>query len=843
MVVERDARRLRAGRPLSVTLPTVKLQAGEQLGPYQVIALIGAGGMGEVYRARDARIGREVALKVMPQCGNADLTRRFEQEARAAGMLNHPNILTVFDVGTHDGSPFIVCELLEGHNLRELLGEQLPQRKATDIAIQVARGLAVAHEKGIVHRDLKPENIFMLHDGRVKLLDFGLVKVVDSEFSSTSDTQRLVTGAGTILGTAGYMSPEQVRGEGADQRSDIFSLGVVLFEMLTGSHPFRRQSAVESLTAILHHNAMLPPDIPLALARITHRMLEKNPADRFQSVKDLGFALEAVEGSDASVVMTPRKRAMRTTMKPAPIRYERMTFRRGFVQSARYLDSTSVIYGAAWEDQPMEIFTSTNHSPESRPLGIGHADILAVSSHGELAVSLGRRFLGGFASSGTIARMPIGGAPRELCENAQDADWSPDGRSLMIVRQVGGMHRIEWPIGTVVYETPVWLSHARISPRGDLIAFIEHPVWGDDGGALAVIDRSGKVRMRSPEQFNTTGGLAWHPKGDEVWIAGAKHGADRDIYALTLAGKERSVLAFPGRVSLHDIDAKAGLLITSDAGRREIIAGKRGGEARNLSWFDWSWLAGLTVDGCSVLLEEQGGAVRGVNAIYMRDLDASPAVRLAEGRARGMPLSPDGKWVLALNEQHNCLELLPVGIGEPRPVACQGMHTLLWWQFFPDGQRALLLANRTDEPKRMYEIWLDGSHPPREISPEPTEWPVRLSTDGRTVAGVGTDRVIRLFPVEGGEPRVMPGCTGEDVPIQFSPDDRALYVYRRGRISVPIDRIEIATGERTHWMTARPPDPAGVLDVMPVQITPDGETYAYSYRRLLSDLYIVTGLL
>ena len=820
----------------------MKLQAGEQLGPYSVIALIGAGGMGEVYRARDSRIGREVALKVLPPCANSDLTRRFEQEARAAGMLNHPNILTVFDVGDHDGSPFIVSELLEGRNLRELLAERLPFRKAMDIAMQIARGLAAAHDKGIVHRDLKPENIFMLHDGRVKLLDFGLVKVVGSDFTSTSDTQRLVTAAGTILGTAAYMSPEQVRGEPADHRSDIFSLGIVLFEMVSGIQPFRRDSPVESMNAILHFDAVLPSDAPASIARITHRMLEKSPADRFQSVKDLGFALEAVEGSDTSVVMTPRKRAMRNTMKATPVRYERMTFRRGFVMSARFLDSSSVIYGAAWEDRPLEVFTSTTHSPEARPLGIGHADILAVSSHGELAVSLGRRYLGGFASSGTIARMPLGGAPRVLCENAQDADWSPDGKSLLVLRQVGGLHRIEWPLGTVIYETPTWISHARISPRGDLVAFFEHPVWGDDAGTLTVIDRSGKIRMRSPDLWNTTGGLAWHPKGDEVWVAGAKHGADRDIYALTMAGKERSVLAFPGRVSLQDIHAKAGVLISSDSGRREIVAGKRGGEERNLSWFDWSWLAGLTVDGCSVLLEEQGAATRGVNAIYMRDLDGSPAVRLAEGRARGMPLSPDGKWILAINEEQNCLELLPVGIGEPRPVACQGMQTLLWWQFFPDGQRALLLANRADEPKRMYEIWLDGSHPPREISPEPTEWPVRLSTNGLVVVGVGADRVIRLFPVEGGEPRVMPGCTEEDVPIQFSPDDRALYVYRRGRVSVPVDRIDIESGERTHWMDARPPDPAGVLDVMPVQITPDGETYAYSYRRLLSDLYIVTGL-
>jgi hypothetical protein len=640
------------------------------------------------------------------------------------------------------------------------------------------------------------------------------------------------------------MSPEQVRGEPADHRSDIFSQGVVMFEMLTGLQPFRRETAVETMNAILHDDVLVPSEVPNGVARITQRMLEKNPGDRFQSVKDLAFALEAVEGSDASSTMTPsRKRPARVPMKAAPLHYERLTFRRGFIMTARFLQGGSMIYGASWEDKPVEVYTSSTLSPESRPIGAGHADLLAVSSTGELAVSLGRRYLAGFATDGTIARMPLGGAPRVLCENAQDADWAPDGKSLLIIRSVGGMHRIEWPIGTVIYETPSWISHARISPKGDLIAFIEHPVWGDDGGSIAVIDRNGQVRVRSSSLWNTTGGIAWHPKGEEVWIAAAGHGADRDIYALTLAGKERLVLAFPGRMALHDIDAKSGVLITSDHGRREIVAGRHGeAQERNLTWFDWSWLSGLTMDGRNILLEEQGAAAHGVNAIYFRPTDGSPAVRLAEGRARGMPLSPDGKSILAMND-HDCLELLPIGAGETRKVACPGMHEVLWWQFFPDGQRALLLGNRPGEPKRMFELWLDGSEPVREISPDVVTWPIRLSTDGTSVAAIGLDGVPRLFPIAGGEPRAIPGCTEEDVPIQWTDDDRALYVYRRGRTNVPLDRIDVTSGERTRWVEIRPPDPAGVLDIMPIHITPDGSTYAYGYRRFLSDLYLVTGLM
>jgi len=314
----------------------MKLQAGEQLGPYQVLALIGAGGMGEVYRARDSRIGRDVAVKVLPCSATSDLMRRFEQEARAAGMLNHPNVLTVYDVGSHEGSPFIVCELLEGVSLREQLTMRLPARKAIEYAQQIARGLAAAHDKGIIHRDLKPENIFILDDGRVKLLDFGLVKLIQPEVTQDSETQQLVTDAGTVIGTAGYMSPEQVRGEVADNRSDIFSLGVVLFEMLTGTQPFRRDTAVETMNAILHDEPLMPADLPTGAARITQRMLEKHSSDRFQSVKDLAFALEAIDGSDASVVMPSRRRTPRTPMKSSPLHYERLTYRRGFIMTARF---------------------------------------------------------------------------------------------------------------------------------------------------------------------------------------------------------------------------------------------------------------------------------------------------------------------------------------------------------------------------------------------------------------------------------------------------------------------------------------------------------------------------
>ncbi len=290
------------------------LAVGTRLGPYEILAPLGAGGMGEVYRARDTRLGREVAVKVLPAAFSADpdRLRRFEQEARAASALNHPNILTVHDVGTHDGVPYVVTELLEGETLRECLSDgALFFRRAVDYAIQVAHGLAAAHEKGIVHRDLKPENVFVTTDGRVKILDFGLAKLMQPDTSAEGATKApTLTEPGVVLGTVGYMSPEQVRGQAADHRSDIFSFGAMLYEMLTGRRAFRGASAVETLNAILKEEpSELPPrEISPALDHVVRRCLEKGRHERFQSARDLAFALQEVVGPASGVLSPPARR-------------------------------------------------------------------------------------------------------------------------------------------------------------------------------------------------------------------------------------------------------------------------------------------------------------------------------------------------------------------------------------------------------------------------------------------------------------------------------------------------------------------------------------------------------
>src|SRR5258706_7140022 len=282
------------------------LAPGTILGQYEILAPLGAGGMGEVYRARDTRLNRDVAVKVLPAslAADPDRLRRFELEARTTGMLNHPNILAVYDIGTHDGAPYLVTELLEGQTLRQQL--PVPQRKALEYARQICQGLAAAHAKGVTHRDLKPENLFITTDGRVKILDFGLAKV------ASNDALTLTAGAatlpGTPMGTASYMSPEQVRGLPADHRSDIFSLGIILYEMLSERHPFLRETAAETMTAILKDD---PPPMPLALGQTIQHCLEKNPEERFQSARDLAFALEGQSGSgpQAPIDSVPKPRA------------------------------------------------------------------------------------------------------------------------------------------------------------------------------------------------------------------------------------------------------------------------------------------------------------------------------------------------------------------------------------------------------------------------------------------------------------------------------------------------------------------------------------------------------
>jgi serine/threonine protein kinase len=859
------------------------LSTGTRLGPYEILAPIGAGGMGEVYRARDERLKREVAIKVLPPSysQDADRLRRFEQEAQAAGGLNHPNITAVYDLGSHDGAPYIVTELLEGETLRaRLSGGAVPPRKAIEYAIQIAQGLAAAHEKGIVHRDLKPENVFLTRDGRVKILDFGLAKLTQAEGQAAGQTNLPTAPANTepgiVMGTLGYMSPEQVKGRPADHRSDIFSFGAILYEMLSGIRAFHRDSAAETMSAILREE---PPDLSATnknvqpgLERIVRHCLEKNPEERFYSARDLAFDLEALSSvSGAAAAASATGPTARTRLMPAlaaiavvallaavaagyflgkgrgaakPLRFHQLTFRRGTVWSGRFgTDGKTILYSASWDGGPTEVFVSSPESPESRPLGFPGADVLSVSSSGDLAINLRSNVSGEFTRTGTLARASAtgGGAPREILEGVDAADWAANGQDLAVVRQAAALEKLDYPIGKTIYETRGWVSSPRIAPGGDRIAFIDHPVFADDGGFPAVVDRAGKKTVLT-HAFGSAQGLAWSPDGREIWFTAAEVG-NRALYAVSLSGKLRMLASVTGSLTIQDVSRDGRVLLIDEARRLGLSALPPGAKTeRDLSWLDWSRPTGLSRDGKIVLFYESGEGGGPGYSSYVRGMDGSPAIRLGEGQA--LALSPDGTLAVMLlhklTDPH--LVLYPTGAGQPRPLSPPGLTLRTGVRFLPDGRHVLLGATEKGRGFRVYLIDL-ASGAPRPVTPENYGGgPGPVSTDGKWFLARDPEGGFRICPIEGGQPRPVPGIPLGDLVIAWTSDDRGLYVQRSGGPGAHIDRLDIASGHRELWKEIFPSDPTGVIRTSSVFMSPDGSFYAYAYSRVLSNLYLAEGI-
>ncbi|HEV8117451.1 MAG TPA: protein kinase, partial [Thermoanaerobaculia bacterium] len=771
------------------------LTAGSRLGPYEVLSQIGAGGMGEVWRARDPRLGRDVAIKVLPASFSTDedRLRRFEQEARAAGVLNHPNITAVYDTGTQDGAPYVVQELLEGETLRSALaGGKLSPRRAVDYALQVAHGLAAAHEKGIVHRDLKPENLFVTRDGRVKILDFGLAKLTHQEEGSQVTglpTATAGTEPGVVLGTLGYMSPEQVRGRPADARSDIFSFGAILYEMLSGNRAFRGDSAADTMSAILKED---PPELSLTnqnvspgLERVIRHCLEKNPEQRFHSAHDLAFDLEALSGLSgrpASPDRSPRtRRQLRwaavallavigagaaffagraTTTSPSTPRFRRVTFRRGVVRSARYApDGQTIVYSAAWDGGPAELFTSRVGNVDSRSFAFPSSDVLAISSTGEMAINLLR-------PSGVpdvLARASLaGGVPREVMENATAAGWSADGKTLGVIRfaSSGAKSALEFPTGKVLYEG-TQLHDFRVSPRGDTIAVSE---FGGDLNAITLLDLGGHPRTLIREVL--AGDLAWRPDGREIWYSAAQPDSPPNIHAVDLSGKSRLVLASPSWLYLYDISADGRVLLTQNSWRGGISWAVPGQDReQEASWLDWSTPGDLSPDGKTLLFSEdrEGGGFSG--SVFLRKSPDEPAVRLGDGD--GLALSPDGKLVLARlrgDAQRNpSLVLLPTGAGDQRSIPSGKLNQFAAAAWLPDGKNMIVRGAEAGKGRRLYLV--DPVRGPgRAISAEGARDGMAISPDGKFVAArIGQE--IRICSVEGTGERPLPGQQLGDVPV------------------------------------------------------------------------------
>jgi DNA-binding SARP family transcriptional activator/Tol biopolymer transport system component len=530
-----------------------------------------------------------------------------------------------------------------------------------------------------------------------------------------------------------------------------------------------------------------------------------------------------------------------------PPAYRRLTFRNGTIRSARFTpDGETVFYAAAFEGQPAEIYEVRAEGGESRPSGLRESSVLAISSAGEMALSLRRRFVRGYVNSGTLARASLaGGAITEILEQAQWADWSPGGESLAVVRDMRGRNRLEFPIGTALYETGGWVSHPRVSPRGDLVAFLDHPVAGDDGGQVSIVTRAGERTVLSAGWISAQG-LAWSVAGDEVWFTATKSGAARSLYAVTLKGQERLVEQVAGTLSLYDIERSRGRALLSRDNTRLFIRGLPPGatEERDLSWLDWSIARDISPDGKTILFTEAGEGAGAAYGVYLRRTDNSPAKRLGDGSA--LALSPDGRWALALARAPSAhLVLLSTGEGERKALRPVGLNYQPWGGWFPDGERVFFVGNEPGRGARLYVQRINGGEP-RCITPGAEGVQISsahaLSPDGRFIAATNSEQQLLLYPVAGGKPRPAPGATAGDVMARWGDDGRTMYVYQRGELPARIYRLDLANGSRELWKALIPADTTGVHEILRVMLTPDERAYVYTYTRDLSDLYLVEGL-
>ena len=867
--LEDEARQLRQ--------ESAPLSEGRSIDEYRILSILGRGGMGEVYRAKDLTLGREVALKVLRRAaagGPADL-RRFEEEARLASVLNHPNIVTIYRVGENGDLAYIAMELVEGRTLRDALsGDPLPLRTALDLAAQLAEALSVAHARGIIHRDLKPENTMVTPKGRLKVLDFGIAKRQDPRDPSAPEGSSIHTDDGRILGTVGYMSPEQASGKRAVPASDQFALGTILYEMVTGQQAWKRNTAAETLTAIIRED---PPPFssatptPPALRWILERCLAKDPEERYGSTRDLARDLATlrnhlgeVSGSlpvEGGAGPTPRSRGRRAILvaaacaavagaavflfpmfrKPALPVWVQIGFRRGIVWSGRFApDGQTIVYSAAWDGGPVSLFSTRIPSTETRTLDLPPGKILAISRLNELAFLRDAHFDRFFVQPGTLVRAGLeAGAGRDVLDNVLAADWSSDGTQLAVAREIGEKVRLEYPIGKTLYETDRPISNLRFSRDGQWIAFCE---GGPEVTVEALRLSDGLRKVLSEGWFPGAVGLAWSADGREIWFTPQKQVRDSSppLLAVTLSGKLREVVQGPGQLRLYDIAPDGRALIA----RWDLQVGVRGststlGEERELSATDDSLLSDFSSDGRKVLFYDR-------EALFLRSTDGSPPLRLGDGYLSAR-LSPDGKWVLAISPDGPWYPvLIPVGAGEVRRIGTTECDGVEW---FPDGKRILCEISNPPGTFRLLAIELDSGRA--------TEIPIAegaaadftgggppLSPDGAFLAGLGRHGDILVLPLAGGALRRWAGEGARSglVPAGWTADGRSLFVYRGGNVPADVQKLDLSTGLLEPWRRLTLEDLAGINRIEPIRVAPDGASWAYGYVRVLSNLYVVEGL-
>jgi eukaryotic-like serine/threonine-protein kinase len=872
----------------------VTIAPGTRLGSYEITGRLGEGGMGEVFRATDSKLKREVAIKVLPAAFTEDPERlaRFEREAQLLAQLHHPNIASIFGLEESDGVRALVMELVEGPTLDERMkAGALSLEECLSIARQIAEALEEAHSKGIVHRDLKPQNVKAPVDGKVKVLDFGLAKAMDPPgASSAADLARsptimnspTMTAAhgtqlGVILGTAAYMSPEQARGGAVDKRADIWAFGVVLFEMLSGRSLFASDTVSDTLAGVLKTEvdfSTLPETTPPALRQLLRRCLERSPKSRLHDIADARLVLDDLiagrsdDAGAAAALDVPVRRWKAVALwslaalvaglalgrlLPArsgsgagesPISFERLTYRRGHFVNARFApDGQTAFLAAAWEGKPQEIVQVRPGGGEL-PIGLGGTEILSVSRSGELALLLPRIASGNrYVTVGTLAVVSAsGGTPRELAENVVAADWAPDGKSLAVQRIVDGRERLEFPLGTVLYSGPGRIYGPRVSPTGDAVAFFESEASGPI--SVVLVDRSGARRVLS-DGWGDWWNLAFSPDGREVWFGGARAGSAASLYAVDREGKLRVLLTAPGTLEVHDVAPDRRVLVAQVDSRAFVFGRGRGDTVdRDLSWLESSSATALSADGRQILLAVDSELESGGPAAFVRAMDGSAAVRLGSGQPQ--ELSRDGKWALAV--RGGSVVAIPTAAGEEKVLAT-AFPTGAAARWMPDGGHVLVLARGKDGKGVANVMGFDGA-PPRTVSEdfELREGSRRnrslspVSPDGRFVAAAVARGRVEVLALESGTAQPVPGTGVNDLPIQWTPDGRQLYVLDLGALPGKIWKVDLATGRRDIWREIQPVDRVGVSGVTMALVTPDGSSWAYSYPQFRSSLYLVKGL-
>jgi eukaryotic-like serine/threonine-protein kinase len=834
---------------------------------YRIERELGHGGMATVYLADDLRHKRKVAIKLLrPELAAVIGAERFLAEITTTANLQHPHILPLHDSGEVDGMVFYVMPFVEGESLRDRLNRerQLPIAEAVRITTEVAGALDYAHRHGVIHRDIKPENI-LLHDGRALVADFGIALAATSAGTRMTET-------GMSLGTPHYMSPEQAMGERhLDARTDVYALGCVLYEMLTGEPPFTGPSA-QAIVAKVMTEKPTPPSatrdtVPEAVEDAVLTALAKLPVDRFATAAAFATALVAesqagrrprgaagVRGrpSPSRVLIGVAALALLTSGAAAGRwlfghgsgngpRFRQRTFQIQAIYNARYApDGQTIVFSATSSatSGPTDpgIFVIRPDYLEQTSLGFPDAQLLAVSSKGEIALLLHAVFVHHRLFTGTLARVALGGgAPREILAGVREADWSADGSELAIIHDVAGRDRLEYPIGTVVYEASGYLSDPRVSPDGRRIAFAEHPFRWDDRGTVKIVDRTGKVSAVTPE-YSTVEGLAWLQSGTEVAFSASRDNLLLAAFAVSTGGRVRDLLSGPGNLTTQDVSASGQLLLTrDDQPYRVMLKTRADTNERDASWLDVSFGSHVSPDGSFLAFTDGGPDARHFYDVMLRRTDGGQAARLGEGAAGGF--SPDGKWVAGLIfSSPPRLVLYPTGPGAERRVDIGTFESIGWADWFPDGNSILLCGNHAAEASRCYRQPVAGGAG-QSVTPPGT---IRglVSPDGREVLAFAPALGHRRYPVTGGEGAAIPGLAPDENVYRWSVDGRAVLAARPN--SQTVERVDVRTGRRQPYLTFGGGHAVSGGDYW-LSLADDPGVYAYVATPLRSELFTVDG--